>query len=394
MKVGVFFSLEKNSGGAYHQALKSLNILNKINEINFSFYNISSKKNNFFNKKINTYSINIIDKIFFLFYNSDFIKTFLKKFNIINRFEKFIKKENIDVVFFIGSSRLSIFCNKVDYMTYIYEFHHIFRPDLPEYKGWTDFDFREGLIKLDVRKSIALVVDTNKKASDLVKYYNCIKEKINVVPLCSSIVDKKFSLDFKLSKNLKKFLETKEEFYFYPAQYWSHKNHIYILEVIKLIKEKYNKKIRFVFTGSKKQNYKKICDTIENFNLKDQIIILEYLNDYEIQELYKNCNALVMPTLVGYSSLPLYEAFFFNKPVFYTKGLLEENLKDFVTEIDIENIESLAGEIMNFNVNKSNLEFKTNKAKVFFEQHLTNEKITESYKKLFTKLSNSKKIYS
>ena len=152
MKVGVFFSLEKNSGGAYHQALKSLNILNKINEINFSFYNISSKKNNFFNKKINTYSINIIDKIFFLFYNSDFIKTFLKKFNIINRFEKFIKKENIDVVFFIGSSRLSIFCNKVDYMTYIYEFHHIFRPDLPEYKGWTDFDFREGLIKLDVRK--------------------------------------------------------------------------------------------------------------------------------------------------------------------------------------------------------------------------------------------------
>ena len=34
---------------------------------------------------------------------------------------------------------------------------------------------------------------------------------------------------------------------------------------------------------------------------------------------------------------------------------------------------------MNFNVNKSNLEFKTNKAKVFFEQHLTNE-ITESYK--------------
>ena len=75
-------------------------------------------------------------------------------------------------------------------------------------------------------------------------------------------------------------------------------------------------------------------NTIENF-VKDQIIILEYLNDYEIQELYKNCNALVMPTLVGYSSLPLYEAFFFNKQFLYK--VFEENLKDFVTKIDIEN---------------------------------------------------------
>ena len=69
MRVGVFFSLEKSSGGAYHQALKSINILQKIEEINFSFYNISSNKNDFFDEKINKYSINFIDKIFFLFYS-------------------------------------------------------------------------------------------------------------------------------------------------------------------------------------------------------------------------------------------------------------------------------------------------------------------------------------
>ena len=65
MKIGVFFSLEKSSGGAYHQALKSINILKKIEEGNFSFYNICSKNNNFSNIDINKYSVNIIDKIFF-----------------------------------------------------------------------------------------------------------------------------------------------------------------------------------------------------------------------------------------------------------------------------------------------------------------------------------------
>ncbi len=393
MKIGVFFSLEKSSGGAYHQALKSINILKKIEEGNFSFYNICSKNNNFSNIDINKYSVNIIDKIFFLFNNSDFIKTFLKKFNIRNRFEKFIKKENIDIVFFIGSSRLSVFCNKIDYMTYIYEFHHIFRPDLPEYKGWTDFDFRENLIKLDVRKSIALIVDTEKKAKDLVNYYNCINEKINIVPLSSSIIDKNLDSDIELSKKLKNFLETREEYFFYPAQYWSHKNHIYILEVIKLINDKHNKKVKFVFTGSKKQNYNKICEVIERLNLKDQVILLDYLNNFEIQELYKNCSALVMPSLIGYSSLPLYEAFFFKKPIFYTKDLLEEELKEFVTEIDINNLNSLANEIINFKNKKKNLELKTINARNYFDKYLTNERITESYRNIFKKLINSKKIY-
>ena len=62
-------------------------------------------------------------------------------------------------------------------------------------------------------------------------------------------------------------------------------------------------------------NYNKICEVIERLNLKDQVILLDYLNNFEIQELYKNCSALVMPSLIGYSSLPLYEAFFFKKPI-------------------------------------------------------------------------------
>ena len=100
-----------------------------------------------------------------------------------------------------------------------------------------------------------------------------------------------------------------------------------------------------------------------------------------------------MPSLIGYSSLPLYEAFFFKKPIFYTKDLLEEELKEFVTEIDINNLNSLANEIINFKNKKKNLELKTINARNYFDKHLTNERITESYRNIFKKLINSKKIY-
>ena len=73
----------------------------------------------------------------------------------------------------------SLFCNNIDYVTYIYEFHHLSRPDLPEYKEWSDFDFREELLDTNIRKSLLLIVDTQKKGKDLIKYYNCFEDKIN-----------------------------------------------------------------------------------------------------------------------------------------------------------------------------------------------------------------------
>jgi len=75
---------------------------------------------------------------------------------------------------------------------------------------------------------------------------------------------------------------------------------------------------------------------MNKFNLTNQITFFEYLNDEDIKNLYKNCKALVMPSLVGYSSLPLYEAFYFEKLVFYSKDLLDTSLQNFLNEIDLK----------------------------------------------------------
>ena len=372
-------------GGAYQQSLKYLKILTEIKEFKFNFLNTT---NNTDDKNFINYKLNFLDKLFFMFYSSNSIKILLKKFKIKNRFEKFVHKNKFDLILFFGNLRLSLFCEKINYVTYIYEFHHFFRPDLPEYKGWTDYDFRENLLINNIKKSLALIVDTEKKASDLIKYYNCNNSKINIIPLSPNIITSKID---KISDENN--FDFTKKFFFYPAQYWSLKNHYYILLAIKILNEKFNQSVNFIFTGSKNKNFKYLNKKVNDFGLSKQILFLKYLKDEEISFLYKNCEALVMPSLVGYSSLPLYEAFYYEKPIFYTKNLLDKSLQKFVNEIDVENPQDLANQIYNFNKNRDIMNDKIKLAKKFFNENLIDEKIQNKYFGLFNKLKYLTDIY-
>ena len=395
MTIGVIGEFNRNGGGSYHQSKKIFKILSEFKGFKFKLLTINSQKKiskKYDDKKI-YYEINFIDQLFFLFYSSKLIKSLLKKFNIKSRFEKFIKKNKIDLVFFLGCSRLSLFCNNIDYVTYIYEFHHLSRPDLPEYKGWSDFDFREELLDTNIKKSISLIVDTQKKGKDLTKYYNCFEDKINIIPLTTSITELENTREAQSSNEIIDYIKKNKEYFFYPAQYWSHKNHYYILRTLQLLKKNYNQSIQFVFTGHKKNNFNFLVNKMNEFGLDNQITFFEYLNDEDIKNLYTNCKGVVMPSLVGYSSLPLYEAFYFEKPIFYTKDLLDVSLQKYVNQINIEDPENLVNELINFEKNIKEINLKVNLAKSFFNNNLSQNQISSKYFEFFNKIKNQTSIY-
>ena len=395
MKIGVVGEFDTKGGGSYHQSKKIFKILSEFEGFKFKLLTINYQKKiskKYDDKKI-YYEINFIDQLFFLFYSSKIIKSLLKKFSIKSRFEKFLKKNQIDLVFFLGCSRLSLFCNNIDYVTYIYEFHHLSRPDLPEYKGWSDFDFREELLDANIKKSISLIVDTQKKGTDLIKYYNCFEDKINIIPLTTNMTELENTREAQSSSKIVDYIKKNEEYFFYPAQYWSHKNHYYILRTLQLLKKNYNQSIQFVFTGHKKNNFNFLVNKMNEFGLNNQITFFEYLNDEDIKSLYTNCKGVVMPSLVGYSSLPLYEAFYFEKPIFYTKDLLDVSLQKYVNQINIEDPENLVNELINFEKNIKKINSKVNLAKSFFNNNLSQNQISSKYFEFFNKIKNQTSIY-
>ncbi len=148
-----------------------------------------------------------------------------------------------------------------------------------------------------------------------------------------------------------------------------------------------------MFTGFKKNNFEYLIKKTQEFNLDNQIKFFEYVKDEEIKILYKNCKALIIPSLVGYSSLPLYEAFYFEKPVFYTKDLLDISLRKFVTEIDLQNPDNLASQIYNFDKNINDINKKIKNSKNYFSKNLSDEVIKAKYYDLFKKIKYEKEIY-
>ena len=100
-----------------------------------------------------------------------------------------------------------------------------------------------------------------------------------------------------------------------------------------------------------------------------------------------------MTSLVGYSSLPLYESFYFEKPVFYSKDLLDESLQKFVNEIDLKDPNSLSDEINNFDKNIHKINEKVKIAKQHFTENLSDGKITSKYYNFLKNINYQTKLY-
>ena len=134
------------------------------------------------------------------------------------------------------------------------------------------------------------------------------------------------------------------------------------LEII----QRNNHRISFIFCGGDKGNLDYIKNLVKKLQLENNIRILGHINEQELISIYKFCAGVVIPTYLGRSSLPLLEAIYFKKRIYYSKNILDESLKKYVTEFDLNDPTDLVAKIKNFslknfdnNINYQNL-FSTN----------------------------------
>ena len=169
-------------------------------------------------------------------------------------------------------------------------------------------------------------------------------------------------------------LKKDEKHFFYPAQFWAHKNHKYIIDAINYLKIKNKLTFKFIFSGSEKGNKHYIDYLIKNKKLEKDILIFNYLNDNQILALYLKSIAIVMPTYVARSTLPLYEAFFLKIPIFYSKDILDEQLEKFVITIDLNNPNDLSQKLININSLKNEIESKKIEGYKYFVNNCAKDK--------------------
>jgi len=390
MNIGIIFDAPKSSGGGFFQSLSSAIILNKIKDPRFNFFYIvfsDEVEKTLLSKGLKT--INFKKNLFFNIYKKiikiSFFSTLFNRLKYKNLFYKLLKKSKINFVVFLGPSNLTNFLEDINFSYSIYDVQHKSHSFFPEYRSKNYFSDRENLLQKSIDRSFKIFVDTDTTKKDVVFYYNCKPEKIIVqsfIPFLPKIFDekKKYELSVKIKNRIN--LKNNEKYFFYPAQFWAHKNHRYIVDFLKLLKKNSNKTYKVVCCGSEKGNRNYIEKIIKENNLTEKFIVFNYLSNDEVIELYLNSFALIMPTYVARSTLPLYESFFFKKPVFYSNDILDEKLYQFVIGFNSQNPEDLLNKLKNIENGKIDLNKLTNSAFEHYKGTCSDEVFVNNYKKV------------
>lgn len=140
-----------------------------------------------------------------------------------------------------------------------------------------------------------------------------------------------------------------EKFIFYPAQFWKHKNHIKLINAVYILNNQFNIDISLVLVGAKKNNYKKILSVIQEHNLSNKVMVLDYVSSENLVYLYKKAYCLVMASLLGPTNIPQLEAIGLGCPVFVSDIYASrEQLGDAAIYFDPNDSLDLANKIRDF----------------------------------------------
>jgi glycosyltransferase involved in cell wall biosynthesis len=105
-----------------------------------------------------------------------------------------------------------------------------------------------------------------------------------------------------------------DHYFFYPAQFWTHKNHVRLLRALVRVAATHDD-VRLVLVGSEKNGSTAVTDEIARLGLAERVSVLGYVSSEQLVYLYRHARALVMPTFFGPTNIPPLEAFVLGCPV-------------------------------------------------------------------------------
>ncbi|MDA7465979.1 glycosyltransferase [Candidatus Pelagibacter ubique] len=308
MKIGVFISKRQSfEGGGYTITEELLDTL--INEISskkisqkFFFLVSNDLKHSIINrlkiKKIKFKHIrenNIFKKII-IFISHFFPKSnlLLNYFNII-KINNIFKKENCNKILFISSEYREII--KVPYIATVWDMQHETHPNFMEVSSYGRNLYRKTVNNSFISQANKIIVGTETGRLEIMRYTKFNKEFIILPHPVSKIFLKK-------KKIIKKI---KRKYFFYPANFWEHKNHFNLIKGFALFL-KNNKNYNLILSGAKENNYNHVISLIKKLNISNKVKIVGHVSLNRLISLYDNCFATIYASFSGPENLPPMEA--------------------------------------------------------------------------------------
>ena len=230
---------------------------------------------------------------------------------------------------------------EIPYITVIWDLQHRLQPYFPEVSEKGRWSWRERNFAELCRRASVIITGTEAGKAEIEYFYQVPGNRIKILPHPTP----KFALDAS-SDDGEEVLNRygiPKGYLFYPAQFWSHKNHAGLLLAAQLLRDKYNLAFPLVFVGSDRGNYRHIRELADTLDLSAQVYFLGFVPQKDLVSLYRRAFALTYVTFFGPENLPPLEAFALGCPVIASNVQgAEEQLSDAALLVDPKNPKEIA----------------------------------------------------
>jgi len=318
MKIGIWLGSDIvdtiGGGGSYsNRFLRLVDNYNFDEEIELCYLTLTD------NNKLNRKCINVSQIPALLYGITRFSKTLT---NFIKRVDKYIiKRKGLSKI--LKGSDLKIICyyrptecmdSNFPFISNNWDIGHRSTHAFPEVIVNRTFEDRDIFYKQILPKSLLTICESETGRKELIDYTGLGAHKIRVMPIFAGGVTSLSVSDEKMMSILEKIGVRRLCYFYYPAQFWAHKNHIGLLKAFKEFK-KTHENFKLVFSGSDRGNKDYIIEKTQKLGLAKDVIFLGFIPEEDVYSLYKNATCLVMASHFGPTNMPPIEAMELGCPV-------------------------------------------------------------------------------
>ena len=239
------------------------------------------------------------------------------------------------------------------YVMAIHDLQHRLHPEFPEVSADGEWERREYLYRHGCRYATLVLADSEIGKEDILNVYGeygITPDRVRILPfLPASYLAEDVPEAEK--RRVGKIYDLPEQYLFYPAQYWPHKNHSRVVEALGLLKQEHRLEVPIVLCGGyagkiRQATFKQINSLSRRLHIENQILHIGYVPDDDISVFYTTAAGLVMPTFFGPTNIPVLEAWALGCPVLTSdiRGIREQ-VSDAAILVDPKSAEAIAAGI-------------------------------------------------
>jgi glycosyltransferase involved in cell wall biosynthesis len=226
------------------------------------------------------------------------------------------------------------------YIVTLWDLQHKLQSYFPEISAFGEWKNRENIYNKVLNRAVTIITGTEIGKAEIERFYQIPAKRIKVIPLFTPQFILNSSVD---NENVFTKYSIPDQYLFYPAQFWPHKNHIGLLLAIKYLKDKYNIEFTLVLVGADQGNEAYVREMVAKLDLSKQVYFLGFVPQEDMLQLYQNAFALIFLSFFGPDNLPPLEAMALGCPVIAANvSGAKEQLGDAALLVDPKQPEEIA----------------------------------------------------